>query len=157
MVEPRMSTDSLSRTFFALADPTRRAILTRLGRGQASVTELAKPFKLSLPAVSKHLKVLERGGLISRGRDAQWRPCKLESRPLREAADWMESVRRDWEAHFDRLEAYLHELQKAEEAVKATPATKKTAASPGGRGASARDANPSSAAGSTSAASRRRP
>lgn len=103
--------DRLSLTFSALADPTRRAILARLSSGPASVNELAAPFSMSLPAVSKHLKVLERARLISRGREAQWRPCKLEAEPLREADAWIEQYRALWEARFDRLDAYLQELQ----------------------------------------------
>jgi DNA-binding transcriptional ArsR family regulator len=106
-----MDADPLSTTFAALADPTRRAILARLADGEASVTELAAPFAMSLPAVSKHLKTLERAGLIARGRDAQWRPCRLEAGPLREIADWVEHYRRFWEASFDRLDDYLLELQ----------------------------------------------
>ncbi len=106
-----MSPDRLSATFSALADPTRRAILARLISGEATVTELAEPFEMSLPAVSKHLKVLERAGLIARGREAQWRPCRLEAGPLRDAADWLEHYRRFWEHSFDRLEDYLRELQ----------------------------------------------
>ena len=106
-----MSPDRLSATFAALADPTRRAILARLASGEASVTELALPFEMSLPAVSKHLKVLERAGLISRGRDAQWRPCRLDATPLKDAADWLETYRRFWEQSLDRLEDYLRELQ----------------------------------------------
>ena len=109
-----MATDPLSTTFAALADPTRRAILARLCTGEASVTELAEPFEMSLPAVSKHLKVLERAGLIARGRQAQWRPCRLEAGPLKEAADWLEHYRRFWEESFDRLEDYLRELQATE-------------------------------------------
>ena len=109
-----MSTDRLSTTFAALADPTRRAILARLASGVASVTELGEPFEMSLPAISKHLKVLERAGLIARGREAQWRPCRLEARPLRHAADWLEHYRRFWEQSFDRLEDYLRELNKKE-------------------------------------------
>ena len=104
--------DQLSSTFAALADPTRRAMLVRLSRGQASVGELAKPFKMSLPAISKHLKVLEKSHLIRRGRDAQWRPCHLETKPLKEAVDWMEKHRKEWEERFDRLDTYLQELQK---------------------------------------------
>ena len=104
-------TDALSSTFAALADPTRRAILARLASGETSVTELAEPFRMSLPAVSKHLKVLERAGLIARGRDAQWRPCRLEPGPLRNAADWLEHYRRFWEESFDRLDEYLVELK----------------------------------------------
>src|SRR5215475_4712649 len=98
-----MPTDQLSSTFSALADPTRRAILGRLARGEKSVTDLAKPFKMSLPAVSKHLKVLEKAGLIERGREAQWRPCRLKPRPLKGAADWLEQYRQFWEARLDRL------------------------------------------------------
>jgi DNA-binding transcriptional ArsR family regulator len=103
-------TDHLSTTFAALADPTRRAILARLASGETSVTELAEPFEISLPAVSKHLKVLERGGLIVRSREAQWRPCRLEARPLKEASDWLAHYRRFWEESFDRLDEFLHEL-----------------------------------------------
>ena len=110
-----MSTDPLSTIFSALADPTRRAILARLTSGEASVTELAEPFEMSMPAISKHLKVLERAGLIARGREAQWRPCRLEAEPLKEAADWLESYRRFWEQSFDRLGEYLRELQSKEE------------------------------------------
>src|ERR1051325_5342607 len=98
-----MPADHLSQTFAALADPTRRAILARLASGEASVSELANPFDMSLPAISKHLKVLERAGLITRGRDAQWRPCKLEAKPLKTAADWLEHYRAFWEASLDRL------------------------------------------------------
>lgn len=104
----------LDATFAALADPTRRAILARLAGGEASVTELAEPFDISLPAVSKHLKVLERAGLIARGRDAQWRPCRLEAAPLREVADWVEHYRTFWEESFDRLDDYLREIQQKE-------------------------------------------
>jgi DNA-binding transcriptional ArsR family regulator len=110
-----MSPDRLSFTFSALADPTRRAILARLISGEASVTELAEPFAMSLPAVSKHLKVLERAGLITRGRAAQWRPCRLEAGPLKDAADWLDHYRRFWEQSFDRLDDYLGELQGKEE------------------------------------------
>ena len=110
-----MSTDHLSTIFSALADPTRRAILARLTSGEASVTELAEPFEMSMPAISKHLKVLERAGLIARSREAQWRPCRLEAEPLKEAADWLESYRRFWEQSFDRLGEYLRELQSKEE------------------------------------------
>jgi DNA-binding transcriptional ArsR family regulator len=109
-----MSPDRLSTTFAALADPTRRAILARLAAGEASVTELAEPFAMSLPAISKHLKVLERAGLIARGREAQWRPCRLEAGPLKDAADWLEHYRRFWEESFDRLEDYLRDLQMTE-------------------------------------------
>ena len=106
-----MTSDHLSTTFAALADPTRRAILARLTSGQASVTELAEPFEMSLPAISKHLKALERAGLIARGREAQWRPCRLKAKPLKDAVDWLERYRRVWEESFDRLDAYLLELQ----------------------------------------------
>ena len=110
-----MSPDRLSTTYAALADPTRRAILARLASGEASVTELAEPFEMSLPAVSKHLKVLERAGLIARSRKAQWRPCRLEAGPLKDAADWLEHYRSFWEQSFDRLDDYLSELQAGEE------------------------------------------
>ena len=103
--------DQLSLTFGALADPTRRAILARLARGPAAVTELAAPFDMSLPAVSKHLKVLERAGLIERGREAQWRPCELKAKPLKDAAEWVERYRTFWEERLDRLDEYLRELQ----------------------------------------------
>ena len=106
-----MPADRLDTTFAALADPTRRAILARLASGEASVTELADPFEMSLPAISKHLKVLERAGLIARGREAQWRPCRLRAGPLKDAADWLEHYRRFWEQSFDRLEDYLRELK----------------------------------------------
>src|SRR5437867_10057026 len=109
-----MSPDRLSTAFAALADPTRRAIVARLASGEASVTELAAPFAMSLPAVSKHLKVLERAGLIARGRNAQWRPCRLEAGPLKEVADWVESYRNRWEESFQRLDEILLELQKKE-------------------------------------------
>ena len=106
-----MPADQLSSTFAALADPTRRAILARLARGEASVTELAEPFDMSLPAVSKHLKVLENAGLIMRGRAAQWRPCALDAGPLKDASGWLEHYRRFWEQSFDRLDDYLRKLQ----------------------------------------------
>jgi DNA-binding transcriptional ArsR family regulator len=109
-----MTSDRLSATFAALSDPTRRAILARLSSGEASVTKLAEPFKMSLPAVSKHLKVLERSGLIARGRRAQWRPCRLKAAPLKEAVDWMEHYRRFWDQSLDRLEEYLQALQRKE-------------------------------------------
>lgn len=109
-----MTPDHLSATFSALADPTRRAILARLASGEASVKELAQPFEMSMPAISKHLKVLERAGLIARGREAQWRPCRLEAGPLKEVAGWVEHYRRFWEASFDRLDDYLRELQDKE-------------------------------------------
>jgi len=118
------ATNHLSTTFAALADPTRRAILSRLATGEASVTELAEPFEISLPAISKHLKVLERSGLITRSRDAQWRPCRIEARPLAEADGWLENYRRIWEASFQRLDALLEEL-KAEEKKKAGQRKKK--------------------------------
>ena len=105
------ATDQLDRTFAALSDPTRRAILARLAGGQASVTELAEPFEMSLPAVSKHLKVLERAGLIARGRERQWRPARLEARPLKDVVEWTEGFRRFWEESYDRLDEYLDELQ----------------------------------------------
>jgi DNA-binding transcriptional ArsR family regulator len=109
-----MNPDPLSATFSALSDPTRRAILARLASGEASVMELAEPFAMSLPAVSKHLKVLEKAGLIGRSREAQWRPCKLEAVRLKEVADWVEHYRRFWEQSFDRLDAYLKEVQAEE-------------------------------------------
>jgi len=109
-----MPVDQLSTTFAALADPTRRAILARLTSGEASVTELARPFEMTLPAVSKHLKVLERAGLIARGREAQWRPCRLKAGPLKDADEWLERYRRFWEESFDRLDEYLGEIQKRE-------------------------------------------
>ncbi len=109
-----MALDRLDTTFAALADPTRRAILARLASGEASVQELAAPFDMSLPAVSKHLKVLERAGLVARGRDAQRRPCRLVAAPLRDVADWAERYRRFWEERLDRLDDYLRELQQAE-------------------------------------------
>lgn len=107
-----MVSDRLSATFAALADPTRRAILARLASGESSVLEIAKPFDMSLPAVSKHLKVLERAGLIERGREAQWRPCRLQANPLKSVADWVEVYRRHWEESLDRLDSYLKELQR---------------------------------------------
>jgi len=106
-----MAGDPLSTTLSALADPTRRAILARLSLGEASVTELAEPFAMSLPAVSKHLKVLERAGLVARSRSAQWRPCRLDAGPLRDVAGWLEGYRRFWEASLDRLDQYLRTLQ----------------------------------------------
>jgi DNA-binding transcriptional ArsR family regulator len=107
-----MATDTLDRTFSALADPTRRAILARLAGGEASVTALAEPFEMSLPAISKHLKVLERAGLIARGREAQWRPSRLEAAPLKEVAEWAEGYRRFWEERYERLDEYLEQLQR---------------------------------------------
>ncbi|MDZ4755631.1 MAG: metalloregulator ArsR/SmtB family transcription factor [Phycisphaerae bacterium] len=106
-----MPADQLNTTFAALADPTRRAILARLAAGERSVTELAKPFAMSLPAVTKHLKVLQRAGLVAQGRRAQWRPCRLEAKPLREVADWVEQYRQFWEQKLDRLEQYLRTMQ----------------------------------------------
>lgn len=111
---PISGADQLSATFAALADPTRRAILARLSSGEASVTELASPFDMSLPAVSKHLKVLERVGLITRSRDAQWRPCRMQATPLKDVANWVEQYRAMWEERFDRLEEYLREMQAKE-------------------------------------------
>ena len=111
MVRNIASADQLSTTFAALADPTRRAILARLSTGQASVTELAEPFEMSMPAISKHLKVLERAGLIARGREAQWRPCRLEAAPLKDVAEWVTRYQRFWEQRFDNLDAYLRELK----------------------------------------------
>ena len=109
-----MTADRLDSTFSALADPTRRAILARLANGEASVTELSAPFKLSMPAITKHLKVLERAGLITRGRQAQWRPCRLEAKPLRDAADWIADYRRFYDESFERLDDYLREIQRKE-------------------------------------------
>ena len=107
-----MSPERLDATFSALADPTRRAILTRLASGETSVSELAEPFAMSMPAISKHLKVLQRAGLIERSREAQWRPCRLAPAPLKDASEWLDRYRRFWEESFDRLEDYLRELQK---------------------------------------------
>jgi DNA-binding transcriptional ArsR family regulator len=109
-----MPMDQLSTTFAALADPTRRAILARLATGECSVTELAAPFDMSMPAVSKHLRVLERAGLIVRGREAQWRPCRIQPKPLKEVAEWTDAYRHIWEQRFDRLESYLHDMQAKE-------------------------------------------
>ena len=109
-----MPADHLSTTFAALADPTRRAILARLSLGETSVSELAEPFVMSLPAISKHLKVLERAGLIARGREAQWRPCRLEAGPMKQAIAWLEHYRQFWEQSFDRLEDYLRQLKASE-------------------------------------------
>jgi DNA-binding transcriptional ArsR family regulator len=110
-----MTPDNLSTTFAALADPTRRAILARLSSGEKSVTELAEPFDLSLPAISKHLKVLQRAGLITQGRKAQWRPCRLEAGPLKDVTEWLEHYRRHWDESFDRLDDYLREIQREEQ------------------------------------------
>jgi len=120
-----LASDRLSLTFSALADPTRRALLARLSTGAASVNELAAPFSMSLPAISKHLKVLERAQLIARGKEAQWRPCELKAEPLREADAWIEQYRQMWEERFDRLDAYLMELQAR--SVESRSATAKTA------------------------------
>jgi DNA-binding transcriptional ArsR family regulator len=122
-----MVADNLSLTLAALADPTRRAIVARLARGEASVSELAKPFDMTLPAVSKHLKVLERAGLIARGRDAQRRPCRLEAKRLKEVSDWLDSYRQFWEQSFDRLDAYLTKIQADRTPASATPARPTTA------------------------------
>jgi DNA-binding transcriptional ArsR family regulator len=110
-----MPSDQLSTIFAALADPTRRAILARLAKGEASVKELAAPFEMSPPAVTKHLKVLQRAGLITQGRQAQWRPCRLEAAPLKGVADWLEEYRRFWDGSFERLDEYLIELQEKEQ------------------------------------------
>jgi len=112
MVQQHTSPDRLDATFSALADPTRRAILARLASGETSVSELAEPFEMSMPAISKHLKVLQRAGLIERSREAQWRPCRLAAAPLKDVSDWLDRYRRFWEESFDRLEDYLRELQK---------------------------------------------
>ena len=111
-------TDHLSSTFAALADPTRRAILARLVTGETSVTELAAPFDMSMPAISKHLKVLERAGLIARGREAQWRPCRIEAKPLKEAADWISHYERFWTESLDRLDQFLQKLKKEQTSYK---------------------------------------
>jgi DNA-binding transcriptional ArsR family regulator len=113
-----MEQDPLSATFAALADPTRRAILARLALGEATVTELAAPFDMSLPGISKHLKVLQRAGLIEQGRQAQWRPCRLQPAPLRSVADWVGQYRRHWEESFERLDAYLREVQDSHKQAK---------------------------------------
>ncbi|MBL8628544.1 MAG: helix-turn-helix transcriptional regulator [Rhodospirillaceae bacterium] len=120
-----MPTDPLSATFSALADPTRRAILARLALGETSVSELAEPFAMSMPAISKHLKVLEHAGLIARSRDAQWRPCRLEPAAFKTVDAWLDRYRRFWEARFDRLDAYLQNLQAAEAAPQKRTRTKK--------------------------------
>lgn len=112
--------DQLSHTFAALADPTRRAILARLTMGETSVTELAEPFEMSMPAVSKHLKVLERAGLIARGREAQWRPCRLDAGPLKEVAHWIEGYRKFWSEHVDALERHLDRMERDEETQRKT-------------------------------------
>jgi len=122
-----MTPDQLSSTFGALADPTRRAILARLALGETSVTELAKPFEMSMPAVSKHLKVLERAGLIARGREAQWRPCRLDAGPLKDAAIWIEEYRRFWSAHVDALERHLDRMEQSKSGKRANngPSTRR--------------------------------
>src|SRR5271156_4309752 len=120
-----MESDHLSTTFAALADPTRRAILARLALGETSVNELAEPFEISLPAISRHLRVLENAGLITRSRDAQWRPCKLKPEQLKSAADWLEEYRRFWEESFDRLDDYLQKLKTARK--KSNPKEKQNA------------------------------
>jgi DNA-binding transcriptional ArsR family regulator len=120
-----MPADNLSATFAALADPTRRAILARLATGEVSVSELAAPFDMTLPAVTKHLNVLERAGLIARGRDAQWRPCRLQAAPLKEASTWIETYRQHWEQRLDRLDAYLQTLQAQQSASSAKPTARK--------------------------------
>jgi DNA-binding transcriptional ArsR family regulator len=112
----RTGTDTLSLTFAALADPTRRAMLARLAQGPATVKELAEPFEISLPAISRHLKVLERAGLIERGREAQWRPAQLQPAPLKDVSQWLERYRKNWEESFDRLDDYLHEIQQQKRA-----------------------------------------
>jgi DNA-binding transcriptional ArsR family regulator len=121
--------DQLSATFSALADPTRRAILARLALGETSVTELAEPFEMSMPAVSKHLKVLERAGLIARGREAQWRPCRLDAEPLRDAASWIEEYRRFWEESLDRLDEYLRQIKEGRKKSKTNGSGKKSSKS----------------------------
>jgi DNA-binding transcriptional ArsR family regulator len=120
-----MTPDRLNATFAALADPTRRAILARLASGETSVLELAEPFDISLPAVSKHLKVLERAGLIERGREAQWRPCRLQATPLKGVADWVEVYRHHWEESFDKLDSYLKELQRKNKGQENQPKEKR--------------------------------
>jgi DNA-binding transcriptional ArsR family regulator len=126
MVYPNKSIDRLSATFGALADPTRRKILARLATGERSVTELAEPFDMSLPAVSKHLKVLARANLIERGRDAQWRPCRLKAEPLKDASDWLDDYRQFWEQAFDRLAQHLKEIQNIKESQSKLSKTKET-------------------------------
>ena len=122
-----MTTDQLSSTFAALADPTRRGILAQLMSGEASVSELAEPFDISMPAISKHLKVLERAGLITRGREAQWRPCRIQAEPMKEAVDWMENYRMAWEHRLDRLHDYLNEMKAKESGPGKSRATKSPA------------------------------
>lgn len=128
-----MHPDRLSATFSALADPTRRAILARLAEGEASVADLAAPFSISAPAVTKHLKVLQRAGLITQGRQAQWRPCRLEAAPLQEAADFIEQYRQFWEQSFDRLDTYLQTLQASQDQSKKEKKNGHGKAKPGGK------------------------
>jgi DNA-binding transcriptional ArsR family regulator len=128
-----MTPDDLSTTFAALADPTRRAILARLASGEATVQKLAKPFDMSLPGVSKHLKVLERAGLIARGREAQWRPCRLQAGPLKKVAEWTERYRRFWDESFERLDKYLVDLQRKERKPGRTKRTRHVRAGSGDR------------------------
>lgn len=135
--------DPLSTKFAALADPTRRAILARLVRGETSVTELAEPFAMSMPAVSKHLKVLEHAGLVTRGRAAQWRPCRIEPAALKEVDDWLEKYRRFWEANLGRLETYLDELQASEKPEASSPSRKAAKRKPARRRASSKQPMPS--------------
>jgi DNA-binding transcriptional ArsR family regulator len=125
MSSERTRPDPLTATFSALADPTRRAILARLAAGETAVTKLAEPFEMSMPAISKHLKVLERAGLIARGREAQWRPCRLEAAPLKDVSDWVEKYRSFWEESLDRLDAYLLELKATEKMTSHKKKTKK--------------------------------
>ena len=139
-----MPADSLSATFAALADPTRRAILARLASGACSVTELAEPFEMSMPAVSKHLRVLERAGLVARGRAAQWRPCQLDAAPLKEVADWAERYRHVWEGRLNRLDDYLQQLQarsasRPRDGAATRPASRIAAVTLKGRPAAARE------------------
>ncbi len=139
-----MPADSLSVTFAALADPTRRAILARLASGACSVTELAEPFEMSMPAVSKHLRVLERAGLVARGRAAQWRPCQLDAAPLKEVADWAERYRHVWEGRLNRLDDYLQQLQarpasRPRDGAATRPASRIAAVTLKGRPAAARE------------------
>ena len=124
-----MAPDYLSNTFAALADPTRRAILARLVTGEASVTQLAEPFDMSMPAISKHLKVLERAGLIARGREAQWRPCRIEAKPLKQAADWISHYERFWMESFDRLDQYLQKLKKEQTSSQGSSTRRKSRSS----------------------------
>ncbi len=131
--------DAISTTFAALADPTRRAILARLALGETSVTDLAEPFAMSMPAVSKHLRVLENAGLIKRGREAQWRPCRLEAAPLQQAADWLEFYRQFWEQSFDRLEEYLQRVQSEQKKKPRKSAARKSNGNRNGNGVHAKN------------------